>query len=95
MIRDQLLERVLGYHEEMWAGIFDQCAGFGGSLATHLRAIVTDFLGALDGENGQTLVRVHADQDWSADLGENVALLLEALLDVVEDGLLAEIVEGE
>ena len=64
-------------------------------MATHLRAIVTDFLGALDGENGQTLVRVHADQDWSADLGENVALLLEALLDVVEDGLLAEIVEGE
>lgn len=85
LIRDQLLEGVLGNHEEVRARILNDLTRPRGSLPSHLGAIVTDFLRLLDRENRQTLVGIHADQDRGADLRENLALLLEAFLNVMED----------
>ena len=85
LICDQLLERILGYHEEMRARVLNEHTRSGCCLSTDLRAVVTHLLRILHGENRQALVGIHADQDWSTNLGEYIALLLESFLNVVED----------
>ena len=85
LICDQLLERILGYHEEVRARVLNEDAWPGCCLSANLRAIVTHLLSILHGEDRQALVGVHADQDWSTDLGEYIALLLESFLNVEED----------
>lgn len=92
LVSDQRLERILSHHEEMWAWVLSlllACI----AKASHLRAVVSDLLCEGDVEDGQALVRVDADQDWRTDLRKGVPLLLEALFDVVKDGILAEIVQ--
>ena len=84
LICDQLLERILGYHEEMRAGVLNEHTRSGCCLSADLRAIVAHLLSILDGKDRQALVGVHADQDWSANLGEYIALLLESFLNVVK-----------
>jgi len=79
----------------MRARVLDKDTWIGGRETADLRAVVSDLLSELDGEDGHPLVRIHTDQDRCADLRVNLFALLEALLDVVEDRLLAEIVEGE
>ena len=85
LICDQLLERILCYHEEVRARVLNEDAWPGCCLSADLRAIVAHLLSILDGEDRQALVGVHADQDWSTDLRENIALLLESFLNVEED----------
>ena len=85
LICDQLLERILGYHEEMRARVLNEDAWPRCCLSADLRAIVAHLLSILHGEDRQAPVGVHADQDWSTDLGENIALLLESFLNVEED----------
>ena len=85
LICDQLLERILGYHEEMRARVLNEDAWPGRCLSADLRAIVTHLLSIFHRENRQSLVGIHADQDWSTNLGEYIALLLESFLNVVED----------
>ena len=85
LICDQLLERILGYHEEMRARVLNEDTWLGCCLSANLRAIVTHLLSILHGENRQALVGVQTDQDWSTNLREYIALLLESFLNVVED----------
>ena len=79
----------------MWARVLNLDTWVSGLEATDLRAVISDLLSEPNGEDGHPLEWVNADQNWRANLREDLALLLEAFLDVVEDLILTKVVKGE
>ena len=93
LVDDKLLERVFGHHEEMGTWVL-HCDATGRCLeTTDLGAVVSHFLGKADVEDGKAAVGVDADENGSADLREDLSLILETGLHVEEHRLFTEVVE--